>query len=286
MNKFLLHPRTKVSVEQIIDNPVHAIGIEAESGSGKKHLSLYVASQIMQVKNILIYPYFLSIDCNDSKIGIQDIRSAIDFLSLKIPGNKKYKRCLVIWSLEKLGLEAQNALLKSLEEPPADTLIIVTTTSSKDLLPTTSSRISWVSMVPISIKDAIDYFSSEYDEDQIKRSYNITDGKVGMMAKMLSGSEDQIFVSYIEKAKDILRMDRFGRLQSIDSLTKDKDFDLSLFLLALSKVYQSALKGEINKDKKPSKKMLSSMNKIILAQESSKYNANHKALLTDIFYNL
>ncbi|HYF96966.1 MAG TPA: hypothetical protein VD947_02900 [Patescibacteria group bacterium] len=286
MNGLLLHSRTKASVEQIINNPLHAIGIEAEAGSGKKHLSLYIASQIIQVKNILSYPYLLTIDCNDSKIGIEDMRSAIEFLSLKIPGNKKYKRCLIIWSLEKLGLEAQNSLLKSLEEPPADTIIIVTTTAKKNLLPTTASRMSWLSVVPVDLKASMGYFSDEYDADKVIRSYNIADGKVGMMVNLLDNSGGQAFIGYIEKVKVLLRMDRFGRLQGIDALTKDKDFDLAIFLLALAKVYQSAIKGEINKGKKPSKKMLLALNKIILAQETSKYNANQKALLTDIFYNL
>lgn len=50
-------------------------------------------------------------------------------------------RFLVIYCLEKSSLEAQNALLKNLEEPPANTQIILTTTDPSNILPTIFSRV-------------------------------------------------------------------------------------------------------------------------------------------------
>lgn len=46
----------------------------------------------------------------------------------------------IIYDADRMGDEAQNALLKTLEEPPRDTLIILATGNPSALLPTTRSR--------------------------------------------------------------------------------------------------------------------------------------------------
>lgn len=46
----------------------------------------------------------------------------------------------IIHDADRMGKEAQNALLKTLEEPPPETLIILTTGNPSSLLPTTRSR--------------------------------------------------------------------------------------------------------------------------------------------------
>lgn len=71
-------------------------------------------------------------------IGIEEIRQLKTKLSFK-PFASPYKAA-VIHEGEKLTLEAQNALLKILEEPPPHTIIILTAPSSDMLLPTLVSR--------------------------------------------------------------------------------------------------------------------------------------------------
>jgi DNA polymerase III delta prime subunit len=70
-------------------------------------------------------------------------------------------------SLEKASLQAQNALLKLLEEPPANTQIWLTTVSATNLLPTIISRCQEIVMFdteesaeePILILDTIEKLS-------------------------------------------------------------------------------------------------------------------------------
>ena len=53
-------------------------------------------------------------------IAIEQIRALISFFQLKVPGKTKIKRVAIIQDADRMGLEAQNALLKALEEPPED----------------------------------------------------------------------------------------------------------------------------------------------------------------------
>lgn len=71
-------------------------------------------------------------------IGINQIRQLQKFLSRK-PYQLKIK-AVVISEAEKLTLAAQNAFLKTLEEPPANSLIILACPNQEQLLATIVSR--------------------------------------------------------------------------------------------------------------------------------------------------
>lgn len=71
-------------------------------------------------------------------IGIKQIKELIHWAQLR-PFQEKYKLA-VIEQAEKLTTEAQNSLLKTLEEPPKSAYIFLVTPNPKSLLPTIRSR--------------------------------------------------------------------------------------------------------------------------------------------------
>lgn len=58
----------------------------------------------------------------------------------------------IVREAEMLSMQAQNALLKTLEEPPADTYIILLSTARDRLLPTTISRCQSVAFGPLPVE--------------------------------------------------------------------------------------------------------------------------------------
>lgn len=74
----------------------------------------------------------------DPSVRISHIREAIQFLSRK-PYQANIK-AIVITEAEKMTIQAQNAFLKTLEEPPADSLIFLSSPNEDLLLPTIISR--------------------------------------------------------------------------------------------------------------------------------------------------
>ena len=84
-------------------------------------------------------PDFILIKPEPGKsIGIKEIRELKKKISHK-PFGQKYK-IIFIKHAEALTTEAQNALLKTLEEPPGHTIIILSVPSPASLLPTIQSR--------------------------------------------------------------------------------------------------------------------------------------------------
>ncbi|MGI8419624.1 MAG: hypothetical protein ACR2LN_03180 [Candidatus Levyibacteriota bacterium] len=96
-------------------------------------------------------------DTSDKKstqsIGIEDIKQLQKKIFLK-PIKSKSK-AIIIQDAQLLTPEAQNALLKVLEEPPAHTMILLNTTSKEALLPTILSRCQIVELEiePLKLKE-------------------------------------------------------------------------------------------------------------------------------------
>jgi DNA polymerase-3 subunit delta' len=80
-------------------------------------------------------------------IGVDDVRAVIRQLAYP-PGEAKM-RVVLFREAERMTAEAQNALLKSLEESPAHTVFILTTHQPEQLLPTVRSRCQRVPFGPL-----------------------------------------------------------------------------------------------------------------------------------------
>lgn len=97
---------------------------------------------------------------DEGSIGIERIRELTHYLQLRaFQGTKK----AVILEAQDLTTEAQNALLKTLEEPPGKSLIILTAPHPADLLPTVVSRCQ-IKRLPEASE--IDFAGADYQKDR------------------------------------------------------------------------------------------------------------------------
>ena len=125
-----------------------------------------------------------------NSIGVDDIRNQINNdMSIK-PYSSKWK-IYICNEAEKMTPQAQNALLKTLEEPPAYGIIILLTTSMEAMLPTIQSRCVKLNMKPV--KDSVmrKYLKEELkmDSDKADLCIAFARGNVGK-AKLLAVSEE------------------------------------------------------------------------------------------------
>jgi DNA polymerase-3 subunit delta' len=80
-------------------------------------------------------------------IRIEQVRRLQDRLALR-PLEGRYKLALII-AAHAMNANAQNALLKSLEEPPRDTVLVLVSSAPDKLLPTIRSRCARASFGPL-----------------------------------------------------------------------------------------------------------------------------------------
>ena len=108
-------------------------------------------------KNHLKETLTIAIKKEDEKesVGIDEIRSLQNFLYQKPVFSPK--RTVIIRDAEDLTPEAQNAILKILEEPPAQSLIIFIANNYNNLFPTVLSRLQKIYFPRIDAKEITDF---------------------------------------------------------------------------------------------------------------------------------
>ncbi len=95
------------------------------------------------------------------KLGIEQARKIKEHFSLK-PFQAK-GRAVVLEDASNLTIEAQNALLKTLEEPPKEAFLILGASSDTKFLPTILSRCQIITFQPLKLEDKLekDYLEIE-----------------------------------------------------------------------------------------------------------------------------
>lgn len=123
-------------------------------------------------------------------IGVEDIREQINGDIMIKPYSGPYK-VYIMNEGEKMTPQAQNALLKTLEEPPEYAVIIILTTQVEALLPTILSRCIVLNMRPVADDLIKKYLMEEVQipDYRVDICTAFARGNVGR-AKMLASSEE------------------------------------------------------------------------------------------------
>lgn len=282
----LLHTSTNKAVKDFLAQPSHAILLSGPLGSGKGTLAAYIAADLLGIDTgkLIDHPYVLWVHDSEKGVAIETVRNAQSFLQLKTPGESKIRRALIIEQGETMSLEAQNAFLKILEEPPADTIIIITTTSTDALLPTIKSRAQQIKVMPGSFIQVSNYFKDLYSDAQIKKAYFTSEGYMGLMVALLEQDQSHPLVEQIVIAKSLLASSTYERLIKVDELSKQKN--IALLLQALERICHASLSQSLQSGNINAKQWTRRLKSVVQAESKLRYNPQSKLLLTDLMLNL
>jgi DNA polymerase-3 subunit delta' len=144
--------------------------------------------------------YEISIDsANNIKISsIRDIKKSLSINYDEVP-----YRLILIDDAHLMGKEAQNALLKSLEEPPQGVIFILVSDKEEVLLPTIKSRCWQINFSPLQDNVLHDILVSNFKVDPklIKEVIPFSNGSVYDVFRLL----DNGFEELLDVSIDILR---------------------------------------------------------------------------------
>jgi len=130
-----------------------------------------------------------------SEITVEDIRSGIDFLSLK---STLPCRILVISLADDMNEKAQNTLLKTLEEPYDKSLILLLSKSIERLLPTIRSRCQKMFLPALTKPELEKRLKTEYpDLDDVEKIADISRGIPGIAKKIIENDGLELYDSFL-----------------------------------------------------------------------------------------
>lgn len=284
MSDLLLHPETKRQFELLRANPTHAIMITGRSGSGKRTIAEELLRSIFG-NNLDSHPYLLRIAPMTNTITIEQIRELQNFIKLKTTGTARIRRAILIENAHLMGIEAQNALLKTLEEPPHDTVLILTANADARLKPTIYSRVQKLHVRPLARKH-LENLEQSYSTTEIEKAYNLSGGETGLFFAILSESQDHELTRSIAEAKTILTASAFERLAMVEQLLKSKT-DIAGLLGALKRVAKAALKAAVSRgDVSAQMQWQKRLEAAYKAEKQLASNAQPKLLLTNLFLSI
>ncbi len=227
MNSLLIHKTARQALNNFVQSPSHALLLIAPSGSGKGAIAKMLASELLEIDELRLqnHPYYKLVHPDEHQIiSIDTIRNTIHFTTLKTTSKTGINRVIIIEDSHKMTLEAQNALLKTVEEPPKGTTLILTTSNERLLIPTILSRLQVIN-IPLPNKKLItEYFiKNGYDTKAVEHALLMSDGLIGLMQALLSNTDHPLIEATIY-AHDLLRKTPFERITIIDELAKDKQY--------------------------------------------------------------
>jgi hypothetical protein len=274
-----MHPATAREVEQFINEPSHAMAIVGQPGAGKTALAEHIAQSVLQLENVVDAPEVFRLDASDGD-GIAGVRSIRKFLSLKTTGQANIRRVVIVEQADALGTDAQNALLKTLEEPPTDTLIILTLNQLSHVLPTIRSRVRTVRILPLTKDQCLAL--KGYDAALLEKAYNLSGGFPGLCVGLLTSESEHAMTAAVDMAKQFLKQSPYERLASLDTYTKNKE-QAEQLLTGLELCLHAALRTANANSVSSLHKKLAMASK---AQSQLSHNVQSKLVLTTLAIQL
>lgn len=280
----LINPQTAEQLAAFIKQPAHGLLLSGPRGSGKKFLAVRLTAALLgtTTSKLDTHPYFLKIAKEEGKseISIDAARELIKKLSLRVAENqgRAVNRVALIADAGTLSTEAQNAVLKLLEEPPAGSLLILTADTDTDLLPTVVSRLQKIAVRPAGLTDSQAYWENSHQTAEIASAWMLSGGSPGLMSALLDQAQEHPLKVAVAEAKEFIQMNKYQRVTLLRTAAKDKE-KFELFLEALAKVLRALQQAAIDQNKPSnSDKILQTRQAVDDALNSQRKNTNLRLL--------
>ena len=173
-------------------NLSHAQLISGEDGIGKSILAEILGKLILNGDVNREYVDIINYKPIKTSFGVDDVRDIIDEVNKKpFEGDKKV---IIIHQGNKLTIQAQNALLKTIEEPPTEVYIIILCESLELILDTIKSRCEIYKLTPLTKDELYKYIAIkgyDYSEEEKSSAIAFSEGIPGRIDRYFSDTELQ-----------------------------------------------------------------------------------------------
>lgn len=239
-----LHPTTQQQLDIYSKDLPQSLMFTGPEGVGLSAAVTYVAD-VLRTKPMLVLPE------KDEKVDVEKGVITVDVIRRLYSLTKTIEtgtRLVVIDYVERMGVQAQNAFLKLLEEPGVNTHFILLTHTVSQLLPTIRSRVQQVDVRPVTQAQSEQLLGVLKVSDPQKKAQLLFIAN-GLPAQLtLLASDEKLFdarAQLIRDARTYLQGSMYDRLKIALSFKDDRQKALTMLLDAM-KLLQGSLKSGQN----------------------------------------
>lgn len=223
-----------------------AMTLLCEKGGSEPCMSCHSCKQVMSGNHPdLIYVTHEK----PGSIGVDDVREQINDTIMIRPYSSYYK-IYIVDEAEKMTVQAQNALLKTIEEPPSYAVIILITTNQEAFLPTILSRCVQMKLKPLKDFTIKSYLTQNLHipEKDADICAAFARGNLGKAIHLSSSDEfRELFQKVMVLVKNVGTMDISMLLDCIREM-KEQNFDIGEVLDLMQFWYRDVLMFKVTKD--------------------------------------
>ena len=223
-----------------------AMTLLCEKGGSEPCMSCHSCKQVMSGNHPdLIYVTHEK----PGSIGVDDVREQINDTIMIRPYSSYYK-IYIVDEAEKMTVQAQNALLKTIEEPPSYAVIILITTNQEAFLPTILSRCVQMKLKPLKDFTIKSYLTQNLHipEKDADICAAFARGNLGKAIHLSSSDEfRELFQKVMVLVKNVGTMDISMLLDCIREM-KEQNFDIGEVLDLMQFWYREVLMFKVTKD--------------------------------------
>jgi DNA polymerase-3 subunit delta' len=266
-NDIIGHDTIKEHLKKAIesDHVSHAYILTGETGMGRKSLANAFAMTLLcekgksepcmechACKQVMSsnHPDLIFVGHEKpGSIGVDDIRGQIHDTIMIRPYSSYYK-IYIVDEAEKMTVQAQNALLKTIEEPPTYAIIMLLTTNQEAFLPTILSRCVQLKLKPLKDSVVKSYLmgSLGIKESRADIYAAFARGNLGRAIHLASSEEFQLLYSeLLHMLKHLKEMDIIELLFYIKKM-KDENLDIYDCLDFMQLWYRDVLMYKVTQD--------------------------------------
>ncbi len=237
-----LHPLSRRSLDELAASTPHALIIEGQRGIGLSNAAHYLATAMEATVSRVLPERDEKIDLEKGTITIDIIRRLYD---QSITRAAK-KRVFLIEYAETIGLQAQNAFLKLLEEPSASTHFILITTDISSFLPTITSRAQHLALrrPATSVSGALLDDAGVADATKRSQLLFIADGLPELLTELVSDNDAfEARATIMRDARELVQGQPYARLVLAQRYKDNRESALTLLSDAMRLIRMSMTSG-------------------------------------------
>lgn len=183
------------------------------------------------------------------QIRIDDVRQAIDFAHMT--SSEGGYKVIIVDGAELMNRASENAFLKILEEPPADTVILMVSHNPGRLLPTTRSRCRKLNLKPLPtemVVSMLQHHMPETSAEDAAELARLSDGSIGRALRLASGGGLAIYRDTVNILGELPKPD-IKKVQALATKLAKSGADdtyrcgIDLFRWWLSRIVLAASRG-------------------------------------------